>query len=394
MDNHAQVITIDYGNNNSICTGYSLMESKPAQSSSLVKLRSRKSEKPGHDEGSDYALETKDAIEERRIIDFDRFEDVLEDVFYAKLGWVRGDESGVFMVEPLLCSKREREFVCQIMFERFNVNGFLRETSAVCALAACGRLNGISVDVGVDTVDVACVSDGKVVESAQRRASGGGGESVSRALREAIRDDGDGGRLAYEKMEKWERRVVNRRLCRVRLTSFDDDSNEIDGEETYALPDGKTIKVSTKDAYKAGETLFQSSSSSSKNRSNGGSDDDYFIQSIGDSLVSSVDNGFNTTQGHLFATGRDNAFDCIIAHGTESSIRGLRDRITEEVRTKIAPTNAKVNVITSGPDYLPDDCMEYLAWTGGTVLGKVAWNLNQQVTKNDYQEYGPIVCHR
>ena len=53
------------------------------------------------------------------------------------------------------------------------MSGYAAENAAVCALAGVGRLNGISVDVGAETVDCATVSDGKIVESTCRRIEGG-----------------------------------------------------------------------------------------------------------------------------------------------------------------------------------------------------------------------------
>ena len=126
------------------------------------------------------------AILGRRVESFDALRAVFEALFYENFGWIKPEEEeeeeknkkNVFIVEPILASRRERERVCQMLFEEFRVSGYAAENAAVCALAGVGRLNGISVDVGAETVDCATVSDGKIVESTCRRIEGGG-EPVS-----------------------------------------------------------------------------------------------------------------------------------------------------------------------------------------------------------------------
>ncbi len=41
----------------------------------------------------------------------------------VQMGWQRGSEGGVLLAEPNLVSRDERERLCQLMFEVFNVTG-------------------------------------------------------------------------------------------------------------------------------------------------------------------------------------------------------------------------------------------------------------------------------
>lgn len=41
----------------------------------------------------------------------------------VQMGWQRGTEGGVLLAEPNLVSRDERERLCQLMFEVFNVTG-------------------------------------------------------------------------------------------------------------------------------------------------------------------------------------------------------------------------------------------------------------------------------
>ena len=336
----------------------------------------------------DAGEETKNAISGRRVESFEAMKCVLEDLFFDHFGWIKDDDDdqtqrrNVFVVEPILCSRRERERLCQMLFEEFRVSGYCAENAGVCALAGIGRLNGISVDIGTETIDCATISDGKIVESSCRRIEGGGERCCELALN-AIRE----GEEIYTQMEKWERMIVNRNVARVRCSA--DDEGKEDGMESYQLPDGNKISMETKDAFAIGDALYCCSSSTSSDVVEGK------CSKIIEAIQSAVENSFSHAQaGHFYSNGKDKAFECVVAHGTESSVKGLRERLGKDIQTNIAPESAKVNVVASAPDYFHDKSMEHLSWTGGAVLGKVTWNLNQQISKSAYDEWGPNVANR
>ena len=178
--NAVPIVVIDYGNRNHILGGYS--------SSSMVSKHQREhqTQEPTRVSSDCTVVEETSNLESailgRRVESFDALQAVFEALFYENFGWIKPEEEeeeeknkkNVFIVEPILASRRERERVCQMLFEEFRVSGYAAENAAVCALAGVGRLNGISVDVGAETVDCATVSDGKIVESTCRRIEGGG----------------------------------------------------------------------------------------------------------------------------------------------------------------------------------------------------------------------------
>jgi actin-related protein len=46
------------------------------------------------------------------------------------------------------------------------------------------------------------------------------------------------------------------------------------------------------------------------------------------------------------------------------------------------------------PEYMPDATLQHAAWMGGAVLSKLVFQQNQQMTRYDYDEYGPAAIHR
>jgi len=378
------IVVVDYGNKNNVFAGYANAMQPTSVNSEVREIASttRTTTTAEEEEKEEKKSETINAVSsDRRVDSFDAMKCVFEELVYSNFGWIKEeDESSsylqtgrnVFVVEPILCSRRERERMCQMLFEEFRVSGYASENAAVCALAGVGRLNGISVDVGAETVDCATVSDGKVVESTCRRIEGGGERCLEKAST-TIRE----GKEVYDQMERWEKRIVNRHLARVRWSADDGENSGGDEMESYELPDGNKISVERNCAFAMGDALYCSPSS------------------IVEIIQSAVENAFSHAQaGHFFSHGKENAFECVVAHGTESSVKGLRERLREDIRAKVAPESAKVNVVSSAPDYLHERSMEHLSWTGGAILGKVTWNLNQQISKSAYDEFGPNVANR
>lgn len=65
-----------------------------------------------------------------------------------QIGWRRGHEGGMLLAEPNFASRDERERLCQLMFEVFNLAGYYAADQAVLSLYALGRVSGTVIDVG------------------------------------------------------------------------------------------------------------------------------------------------------------------------------------------------------------------------------------------------------
>ena len=45
-------------------------------------------------------------------------------------------------------------------------------------------------------------------------------------------------------------------------------------------------------------------------------------------------------------------------------------------------------------EYMPDSSVQNAAWMGGAILAKVVFAQSQQVTRTDYDEWGPAIVHK
>ena len=78
--------------------------------------------------------------------------------------------------------------------------------------------------------------------------------------------------------------------------------------------------------------------------------------------------------------------------GGGSTAPGLNQRLFRELRLLLPPSVQPQ--MCSVPDYMPDTAAACAAWMGGAVLSKVVFAQNQQITKAEYDEYGPSIVHK
>jgi hypothetical protein len=142
-------------------------------------------------------------VERGAVRSMDCLDAMLHHLFYDQLGWVKGEEGAVLFVEPLFVGKGERELLTQLMFEGFNVAGLFLHDAASLSLAAAGKLNGCSVDIGHGKIDIATVSEGVMHAPGAVRMSFAGEQLTQ------VRARGEGGRELWWCREQLARRSAH-----------------------------------------------------------------------------------------------------------------------------------------------------------------------------------------
>jgi cell division ATPase FtsA len=150
---------------------------------------------------------------------------------------------------------KNRETMCEVMFERYNFGGVYVAIQAVLALYAQGLSSGVVVDSGDGVTHIVPVYESTVLNHLTRRLDVAG-RDVTRNLIALLLRRG----YALNRTADFETvRQIKEKLCYV---SYDLELDQRLSEDTtvlvesYTLPDGRVIRVGS-ERFEAPECLFQ-----------------------------------------------------------------------------------------------------------------------------------------
>jgi actin-related protein 2 len=174
--------------------------------------------------------------------------------FYEKM---KVDPTGrkILLTEPPMNPLKNREQMCEVMFERYNFGGVYVAIQAVLALYAQGLSSGVVVDSGDGVTHIVPVYESTVLNHLTRRLDVAG-RDVTRNLISLLLRRG----YALNRTADFETvRQIKEKLCYV---SYDLELDQRLSEDTtvlvesYTLPDGRVIRVGS-ERFEAPECLFQ-----------------------------------------------------------------------------------------------------------------------------------------
>ena len=248
----------------------------------------------------------------------------------------------------------------QIMFETFNVPYFYVGSQAVLSLYASGWTTGLVVNCGDGVAHIVPIYEGYSLPHAIMRMDICG-RDLTNYMTELITS-------AYSSRAREIARDIKEKLCYVAY-DFDDElkiCNESSAKEVdYTLPDGNIITIKG-EQFRCPEALFQPIKYGSELPGIHG----ITFQSIlrcNDSI-------------------RRDLYDNIIVSGGSTMFKGITERLYKEV-VALAPSRMKVKV--SAPAE-----RRFSAWTGGSILASLSSFQSMRITKDEYNENGPVIVHR
>ncbi|KAK4139999.1 actin-domain-containing protein [Dichotomopilus funicola] len=174
--------------------------------------------------------------------------------FYEKM---KVDPRGrkILLTEPPLNPLKNREQMCEVMFDRYEFGGVYVAIQAVLALYAQGLSSGVVVDSGDGVTHIVPVYESVVLNHLTRRLDVAG-RDVTRNLIALLLRRG----YALNRTADFETvRQIKEKLCYV---SYDLELDKRLSEDTtvlvesYTLPDGRVIRVGS-ERFEAPECLFQ-----------------------------------------------------------------------------------------------------------------------------------------
>lgn len=276
----------------------------------------------------------------------------------------------ILLTEPPMNPKKNREKMCEVMFEKYGFESVYIAIQAVLILYAQGLLTGVVVDSGDGVTHIVPVFDGFALPHLTRRLDVAG-RDVTRRLIKLLLLRG----YAFNRTADFETiRQMKEALCYV---GYDIDlENRLADEttvlvESYTLPDGRVIKVGS-ERFQAPECLFQPELV------------DVESPGIAELL-------FNTIQAADIDT-RTELYKHIVLSGGTSMYPGLPSRLEKEVKQLYLQKVLKGD--TSRLDKFKlriedPPRRKHMVFLGGAVLADIMKNKSEfWINKKDYEEMG------
>lgn len=295
--------------------------------------------------------------------------------FYERL---KEDTTGkkVLLTEPPMNPLKNREKMCDVMFEKYNFGGVYVAIQAVLALYAQGLSSGVVVDSGDGVTHVIPVYESVVLNHLTRRLDVAG-RDVTRHLIDLLSRRG----YAFNRTADFETvRQIKEKLCYVSY-DLDFDTNLSNKTttlvENFELPDGRVIKVGS-ERFEAPECLFQPNLV------------DVEQVGMGELL-------FNTIQSADVDI-RSTLFKSIVLSGGSSMYPGLPSRLEKELKqlwfTRVLHNDPerldKFKVRIEDPPR-----RRHMVFIGGAVLANImADKEHMWITKQEWEEQGPRILSK